>query len=222
VPRLLLFWLILAGSSACYAQTSPPQNIALNKKPCDFITKAEAESIVGASLVVRRNTDDECWYVESGFTDPAGPRNRQVFVNIWRSATPQRDDVSTTRANIAARQRTAVTRDVPGFADAALWTWTPGAGRLDAFKGGTIGVDVMVGGIAEGPALQHAKVLAARALGGAGKTGYAYARPGTAPAPMPAQSPASYVFPRIIRAGVYVVRDQLRSVQRMRVRRGNI
>jgi hypothetical protein len=101
-------------------------------------------------------------------------------LNIWHFATPQRDDVRTTRANIADRQPTAVTRDLPGFADAALWSWMPGAGRLSAFKGGTIGVDVMVSGIAEGAALQHAKVLAARALGGAAKAGFAYE--GAAPA----------------------------------------
>ena len=173
--KVLLLFIAVGVARPQRAEAYPQAGGSLQAaKPCSLVTKAEAESIVGASLVVRRNTDDECWYVESGFTDPAGPRNRQVFVNIWRSATPQRDDVSTTRANIAARQRTAVTRDVPGFADAALWTWTPGAGRLDAFKGGTIGVDVMVGGIAEGAALQHAKVLAARALGGAAKTGFAY------------------------------------------------
>jgi hypothetical protein len=173
--KVLLLFIAFGVARPQRTQAHPQAGGSLQAaKPCSLVTKAEAESIVGASLVVRRNTDDECWYVESGFTDPAGPRNRQVFVNIWRSATPQRDDVSTTRANIAARQRTAVTRDVPGFADAALWTWTPGAGRLSAFKGGTIGVDVMVGGIAEGAALQHAKVLAARALGGAAKTGFAY------------------------------------------------
>jgi hypothetical protein len=143
-------------------------------KACSLVTKAEAESIVGASLVVHRSTDDECWYVESGFTKPAAPHDKQVYLNIWHYDTPQPDDVSTTRANIADRQPTAVTTDLPGFADAALWSWMPGAGRLSAFKGGTIGVDVMIGGIAEASALQHAKALAVRALGSAGRTGFAY------------------------------------------------
>ncbi|MGA8757060.1 MAG: hypothetical protein WB611_12185 [Stellaceae bacterium] len=174
----LVLWLGCFVGSACYAQG----NAASNQKPCSFLTKSEAESIVGASLVIRRNTDDECWYVESGFTKPGGPRNKQVYLDIWRTSTPQRDDVITTRANIADRQPAAVTRDLPGFADAALWSWMPGAGRLSAFKGGIIGVDVMIGGIDESPALQHAKVLAARALGGAGGTGYDYAKASAAQA----------------------------------------
>jgi hypothetical protein len=179
--KVLLLFIAVGAARPQRAQAYPQAGGSLQAaKPCRLVTKAEAESIVGASLVVRRNTDDECWYIESGFTNPAGPKNKQLYLNIWHFATPQRDDVRTTRANIADRQPTAVTRDLPGFADAALWSWMPGAGRLSAFKGGTIGVDVMVGGIAEGAALQHAKVLAARALGGAAKAGFAYE--GAAPA----------------------------------------
>jgi hypothetical protein len=38
---------------------------------------------------------------------------------------------------------------------------------------------VKISGIAEKAALQAAKKFAARALGGTGKSGYVYARPGT-------------------------------------------
>jgi hypothetical protein len=193
--EILLFFLVFA--------IVPQRARAQAGKACTLVTKAEAESIVGASLVVHRSTDDECWYVESGFTKPAAPHDKEVYLDIWRYDTPQPDDVSMTRANIAEREPSAITRDLPGFADAALWSWRPGAGRLTAFKGGTVGVDVMIGGIAEAAALQHAKVLAARVLGGAARTGFAY-RGGAAPkmsggesvqvraASASGESPASY------------------------------
>src|SRR5437762_7723375 len=78
---------------------APQRARAQAGKACSLVMKAEAESIVGASLVVRRSTDDECWYVESGFTKPAAPNDKQVYVNIRHSATPQPEDVNTTRAN---------------------------------------------------------------------------------------------------------------------------
>src|SRR5215467_1138366 len=106
------------------------QSAGVGKKACDFIGKAEAESIVGASLVVHRVKDDECWYRESGFTNPTAPHNKQVYLNIWRTATPNPDDVNTTRVNITSREPTATITNVTDFADAALWTWTPGAGRF--------------------------------------------------------------------------------------------
>lgn len=43
------------------------------------------------------------------------------------------------------------------FADAAIWTWTPGWGRFSAFRRGTIEVEVIISGIAEDAALQNAK-----------------------------------------------------------------
>jgi hypothetical protein len=88
-------------------------------------------------------------------------------------------------------------RDVD-LGDAAIWAWmpSPGYGTLYAFKGGTIAVGVTIGGLAEDAALQQAKKLAAGPLGGAGKSGYAYAAPLSAAearaAATTVQSPASY------------------------------
>lgn len=172
---------------AARGQTATPQNNTPYQKPCSLLTKAEAEFIVGASLVVHRDNNEECWFVEDGFTNPTGPRNRQVYLNIWHNATPQSDEVNIHRQRIAA----TVTRDVPDFADAALWTWTASMGRFSAFKGGTIGVDIIVGGIAENAALQNAKKLAARVLGGTGRSGYTYA--GAPGSPLRASTPASHV-----------------------------
>ena len=172
----------------------PPQNAALNQKPCNFLTKAEAESILGKSVVQRTDSDYECWFVQNAFAGGTRANNKQIDLSIWRSPAPKPDDVNSRRVGIAGNRGMAgiAVRDVADFADAALWSWTPRWGRLNAFKGGTSEVEVTIGGIDEAAALQNAKKLAARALGGAGKTGYAYARPGTAPAPLPVQSPASY------------------------------
>jgi hypothetical protein len=176
------------------AALPPPQNAALNQKPCNFLTKADAESILGQSVVQRSDSNYDCWYVQDGFAGGTGANNKQIQLSIPRTTSPNADAVNKARAGIASDRTMSATvsRDVADFADAAIWSWTPRWGSFVAFKGGTIEVDVIIAGIDEAAALQNAKKLAARALGGAGKTGYAYARPGTAPAPMPVQSPASY------------------------------
>src|SRR6266571_3600519 len=51
-------------TSAARAQTATPQNNTPYQRPCSLLTKAEAEFIVGASLVVHRDNNEECWYVE--------------------------------------------------------------------------------------------------------------------------------------------------------------
>jgi hypothetical protein len=171
----------------------PPQNVSLKKRACDFITKSDAESILGTPVVARGDGVFDCSFVETGFTSKA-PTNHQVSVSVWYSASPDPSQYAVMRKNITDhKDAAAVMKEVTDFADAAIWTWTSGwGGSLDAFSRGTIQVQITISGLPEDAALQNAKKLAARALGGAGKTGYAYARPGTAPAPMPVQSPASY------------------------------
>lgn len=190
-----------AEIKAALPPPAPPNGLLLasalpaqSEKPCNFLTKAEAESILGESVVLRRDIDSDCWFVQNAFAGGTGANNRQISLSIWHFPAPKPDDVNSRRAGIAGNRGMAgvTVRDVADFADAALWSWTPRWGRLNAFKGGTSEVEVTIGGIDEAAALQNAKKLAARALGGAGKTGYAYARPGTAPAPMPVHSPASY------------------------------
>jgi hypothetical protein len=53
--------LIAAGSSVCFAQGAPPQNAELNKKACDFLSKADAESILGQPVEQRTNNPTQCW-----------------------------------------------------------------------------------------------------------------------------------------------------------------
>ena len=175
----LVLWLGCFVGSACYAQG----NAASNQKPCSFLTKSEAESILGHSMVLRSNNDYDCSFVQDGFTGGTGPNSKQISLSIWRWATPKPDDVNERRADIA-RDRMAhyVVTDVPDFADVAIWSWTPGWGRLNAFKGGTIQVEVIISGLPESAALQNAKKVAARPLGGPAKTTYDYARAAAASA----------------------------------------
>jgi hypothetical protein len=169
------------------------------EKPCAFLTKAEAESILGRTVVMRSDAASECWFVQEGFTGGTGPNSKQIHLSISRSASPKADDVTRTRAYIA-NDHTAqyAVKDVAGIGDAALWSWIPGWGRLDAFKGGTVQVQVVIGGLPENAALDYAKKLAARPLGAAGGSHYAYDGASKADAEKIrgaaaiAQSPAAY------------------------------
>jgi hypothetical protein len=178
-----------------YPQQEPrPRTPQPSETPCNFVTKSDAESMLGRSVVMRADNDYECWFVQEGFTGGTGPNSKQVHLSIWRYASPKADDVMKTRASIANDHTAqfAVT-DVAGIGDAALWSWTPGWGKFDAFRGGTIQVEVIISGLPENTALDYAKKLAARPLGG-GATGYDYAAKAAEArtAATTVQSPASY------------------------------
>jgi hypothetical protein len=67
-------------------------------------------------------------------------------------------------------------KELPDVGDAAFWVWAGGYyGALYAFRGGMVEVAVKISGVPENMALATAKKLAARALGGTGKTGFVYA-----------------------------------------------
>jgi len=163
--RKVVLWLAISIPSACYAQ---------DRKPCDFLTKSEAESIVGLPLETRANTTYTCWFIEPGFTG-APPKNKQVSLRIFRSPSPQVNDLAERRRELANRHPVPVVKDITDFGDAAIWTWTPGlGGELYAYKGGDIQVEVRISGIPEDQAIQNARALAARPLGGTNRTGFAY------------------------------------------------
>jgi hypothetical protein len=202
----LVMWLSIFAGSACYAQ---------GKKPCDFITKSDAESILGSPVNARKDNQYECGFAEPGFTSKA-PKNKQVSVSVWYSAAPDPNDYAVRRKNIVDYKAASdVVKDVAGFADAAIWKWTPGwGGTLVAFKGGTIQTEVTISGLPEDAALQNAKTLAAKPLAGSARSGYAYAgAPGspaavisavtaTAPVATPANAPASNGETKTIRGTV--------------------
>lgn len=174
--------------SACHAQ---------NTTACAFVSKAEAESILGTNVELRLENKYQCLFIQPGFTSKP-PLNKQVVLNIGFSPTPDPNDYSERRKTFATVNGSpGVVKDVPGLADAALWSWVAGwGGTLVAFKGGTSQIEVRISGIPEDAALQHAKTLAAKVLGGSGKSGYAYVGAPGSPlkvSPTPSvQSPAAY------------------------------
>jgi hypothetical protein len=155
-----------ASSARSQAPGSVP---AATGNACSFLTRPEAESILGESVVGQSNTDNHCGFVSVGLN---AAKRKQVQLNVNRSASPDANAVNATRAFLAREsERIRMNVRYVDLGDAAIWTWSPGYGTLHAFKGGTIAVVVAIGGLAEEAALQQAKKLAAGPLGGAGKSG---------------------------------------------------
>src|SRR5690349_7266779 len=100
VSSLLLSWLILMGHSICLAQGYLPTAPPPDKKPCDVLTKADAESIMGQPADLRDNNPFQCGYVEAGWTNKP-PKNKQVRLNAHTNATPQPNEMADTWKNMA-------------------------------------------------------------------------------------------------------------------------
>jgi len=174
---VLLLWLTAVVGSPCYAQDKVLQNAAPNKKACDFITKKEAQTILDTPVEARGDGISEC-----RFEDPQSP-NSKLSLGVWYSASPDPNAFAETQKKLADSQATCnrpgqplcVIKEMPDFADAAIWIWRPiGGGTLHAFKSGTMRVEVTISGVSENEAMENAKKLAARPLGGTAGTGYVY------------------------------------------------
>jgi hypothetical protein len=177
--RFTVALLLLAASSICLAQgnvlpIAPPPE----KKPCDVLTKAEAEAVMGQAADLRGNNPFDCWYVEAGWTNKP-PKNKQVRLTAHTNATPQANELADSWKNMAAHPMpTRTSKPLPNFVDGAIWNWYQGhGGELFAFKAGMISVSVIVSGLPEDAAMHHAKRLAANMLGGSEATGYVYNTP---------------------------------------------
>lgn len=179
VTRLLICALLTVPFSLSFAQlnllpTAPPPE----KKPCEVLTKAEAESVLGQPVELRDNNPFQCGYVEIGWTNKP-PKNKKVLLSVSTHPAPAPDDLANQWKNLADYPMpTRTSKHLPNFADAAIWNWYQGhGGELFAFKGGTIVVSVLVTGLPDDAALGHAKRIAGNMLGGSGGTGYAYNAP---------------------------------------------
>ena len=203
----LLLWLIAAASSVCLAEGKGSPNSDRKKGSCDYISQSDAEAILGTPVGPKRDDRFGCWFGQIGWQNEP-PNNKSMRLNVWNWADPQANWYADTRKKRTATQVAGkVVKDVPDFADAAIWTWLPGYGVFDAFKAGTVWVEVSIDGISEDHALQKAKELAAKVLGGTARTGYVYtppkedapvvATPKPAPAPpAPTPTPAPALEPK--------------------------
>ena len=162
-------------TAAQQQRPSQPQSAATagtDKKACDFLSKEEAESILSQPVELKADYPKQCQYVEVGFTNKP-PKNKLVSIDASTSSTPQPNEYVEAKKNVASFQEV---KEVSDVGDAAVWLWIPGfGGSLYAYKAGTITVAVIVNGLPEDTALQHAKTLAAKPLGGLAGTGYVYA-----------------------------------------------
>ena len=176
--RLLLLSTISLASSVCFAQGYLPTAPPPENKPCDVLTKAEAEAIMGQPAELRDHNPFQCGYVEIGWTNKP-PKNKQVMVSASTHPAPTPTELADVWKNLADYPMpTRLSKNLPNFADAAIWNWYQGhGGELYAFKGGKISVTVRVTGLPEEMALEHAKRLAAKVLGGSEGTGYVYSTP---------------------------------------------
>jgi hypothetical protein len=175
-----------------------PSSRATTVKACDFLTKTDAEALLGAT-VQDRSQGFDCRFVETGWTNKP-PMNKAIRFGVSEAAAPDPDAVIQLRRN--AEQYLppgGAIRDIGGFADAAYWLWIPGfGGTLTAFQRGTVTVSVNITGLPEQEALQKAEALASKPLGSSRPTGYAYRRAGPelraaseTPAAQPNRRPAS-------------------------------
>ncbi|HET8668054.1 MAG TPA: hypothetical protein VFM10_08745, partial [Terriglobales bacterium] len=92
---------------------------------------------------------------------------------------PQSNELADKWKNMADNPMpTRTSKNLSNFADGAIWNWYQGhGGELVAFKAGMMSVSIIVSGLAEDIAEEHAKRLAAKILGGSESTGYVYNTP---------------------------------------------
>ena len=108
--------------SVCHAQA----NAAPGQTLCRFLTKAEAESILGEPVVQQAASSSLCRYIQNGYAGGTGPNNKQVSLAIAHSASPTAEGVNSRRTAIARDTglEGVTVRDVTDLADGALWSWT--------------------------------------------------------------------------------------------------
>lgn len=148
------------------------------RNPCSVITKAEAEAIVGGPLIGPSPSPQGtlCKYYEQGYGETPSAI-RLVTIGVWVDQ-PDPEAVNTRRLAVLRDSSLLplTIRELGGPGDAAIWVWAGNRlGALYAFRGGTVEVAVKISGAKQDAALAAAKRFAIRALGGAGKTTFAYA-----------------------------------------------
>lgn len=164
---VLLVWLTVSASSACYAQ---------GKKACDLLTKADVESVLGVTVQGPESRADgrQCVFTTMVPDNPRPPKMDYFFVEVSYSAAPNPAAVERWLKGIDEDPNLNTAPDpvdFPGIGDAAFVIQ---AGQLQyftlhVFRGGTMTLSLW-----GSATLEQIKALALKALGGPGKTGYVY------------------------------------------------
>jgi len=187
--------LLTIGGIASALGFTPVTAAAQIRNPCNVITKAEAEAIVGGPLIGPQPSPQGtlCKYYESGYGESPS-RIKLITIGVWIGAPD--DEAINTRRLAVMRDSSLLPlsiKELPGPGDGAIWVWAGNRfGALYAFRGGTTEVAVKISGTTQQKALDAAKRFAVRALGSAGKSSFAYAFP------MVPINFAHYFAPRIL------------------------
>jgi hypothetical protein len=152
----------------------PPH--AQNKTACELIPLADISAVFGREMFLRPTRPqppENCSFSSTApFDRPTGPQvNLQVR---WSHDAMPDADAMVDAARVLLQQRQVQTTSVPGIGDAAFWFGNDVTGELWVFRGG---VDTLV--LSGQLPLEKFKALASKALGGSGRTGFAYAGPNT-------------------------------------------
>jgi hypothetical protein len=160
------------------AVSYPPSLAAQIRNPCNVITKAEAESVVGGPLIGPQSSPQGtlCKYYEQGYGESPS-KIKLVTIGVWIDS-PDAEAMNTRR--VAVRRDSSLlplkVRELNGPGDGAIWVWAGNRlGALYAFRGGTTQVAAKISGAKnEAAALAAATRFAARALGTATRSSFAY------------------------------------------------
>lgn len=170
---------LLLTSATCYAQ---------NKTACEFLTRADVESVLGVALQEPfsprsggKILEGHCTFTNGNYADSRQVPSKVVYFNVdvSYSAAPNPAAVEQWLKDVDERgYENDDPVNVPGIGDAAFWF----PGFLRVFKGGTMFLSLS-GSFQGGQStlqpsgvlpLEQIKALALKALGGPGKTGYVY------------------------------------------------
>jgi hypothetical protein len=147
------------------------------RNPCNVITKAEAEALVGGPLIGPQLSPQGllCKYYEQGYGESPS-KIRLITIGVFNGEAD--GEAINTRRLAVLRDSSLLplsVRELAGPGDGAIWVWAGNRfGALYAFRGGTTEVAVKISGIKEEAALAAAKRFAIRALGSATRSSFVY------------------------------------------------
>ena len=156
---------------------------AQTKTACDLIPLADIEAVVGRKMFLRPTRPQpptNCNYsTQDPFDIRPVPPVVTLQIQLTHEATPDPEAVDNA-ARILKQQRGITVDPIQGLGDAAFGFGNELAGDLYVFRGG---VDTLH--LSGTLTVEKLKPLALKALGGPGRTGYAYGgtRPGAPPSP---------------------------------------
>ena len=195
-----MYWVFLFG--LCVLSALPAY--AQNKPACELVSKADAETILGVTLLppkpsapfrslldpdfTKGKAEQGCEFTNFRFNyatpnQPKPPKVVNVSLEVRYSAMPNAHAVDEARKQVDTRTYDHPT-DLSGLGDAAFWIGQPNNVTLFVFLGGT--TRLMIGPSEIG--LEQEKALATKALAALGKANFTYGTPTGLTRPVPGKT----------------------------------